>query len=210
MVNLQKKNGMKNGLLVLNIILTIAVGYLLYAQLSSKKADPAVARLSIKDSATDNKSFRIAYFEMDSVEANFNMVKDVKAELSKKEETINTELDRMDKSYREKVSSYQQKAKAQSMTQVQSEMATQDLMNAQEQMKNQKQALDQEYNDFMMRRMKDVKTKIEEFLKEYNKTKNYSYIVSYEQGLFYYKDTAYNITSDVIRGLNEMYKSKKD
>jgi outer membrane protein len=208
MVNLQKKNGMKNGLLVLNIILTIAVGYLLYAQLSSKKADPAVARLSIKDSATDNKSFRIAYFEMDSVEANFNMVKDVKAELSKKEETINTELDRMDKSYREKVSSYQQKAK--SMTQVQSEMATQDLMNAQEQMKNQKQALDQEYNDFMMRRMKDVKTKIEEFLKEYNKTKNYSYIVSYEQGLFYYKDTAYNITSDVIRGLNEMYKSKKD
>jgi outer membrane protein len=147
---------------------------------------------------------------MDSVEANFNMVKDVKAELSKKEETINTELDRMDKSYREKVSSYQQKAKAQSMTQVQSEMATQDLMNAQEQMKNQKQALDQEYNDFMMRRMKDVKTKIEEFLKEYNKTKNYSYIVSYEQGLFYYKDTAYNITSDVIRGLNEMYKSKKD
>jgi outer membrane protein len=210
MVNLQKKNGMKNGLLVLNIILTIAVGYLLYAQLSSKKADPAVARLSIKDFATDNKSFRIAYFEMDSVEANFNMVKDVKAELSKKEETINTELDRMDKSYREKVSSYQQKAKAQSMTQVQSEMATQDLMNAQEQMKNQKQALDQEYNDFMMRRMKDVKTKIEEFLKEYNKTKNYSYIVSYEQGLFYYKDTAYNITSDVIRGLNEMYKSKKD
>ena len=210
MVNLQKKNGMKNGLLVLNIILTIAVGYLLYAQLSSKKADPAVARLSIKDSATDNKSFRIAYFEMDSVEAHFNMVKDVKAELSKKEETINTELDRMDKGYREKVSSYQQKAKAQSMTQVQSEMATQDLMNAQEQMKNQKQALDQEYNDFMMRRMKDVKTKIEEFLKEYNKTKNYSYIVSYEQGLFYYKDTAYNITSDVIRGLNEMYKSKKD
>ena len=62
----------------------------------------------------------------------------------------------------------------------------------------------------MMRRMKDVKTKIENFLKEYNKTKNYSYIVSYEQGLFYYKDTAYNITSDVIRGLNEMYKSKKD
>ncbi|MEI9908824.1 MAG: OmpH family outer membrane protein [Bacteroidota bacterium] len=55
-----------------------------------------------------------------------------------------------------------------------------------------------------------LKTKIEEFLKEYNKTKNYSYIIVYEQGLFYYKDTAYNITADVIKGLNEMYKSKKD
>ena len=210
MVNLQKTNGMKNGLLVLNVILTIAVGYLLYAQLSSKKAGSSVANPIVKDPPANNNSFRIAYFEMDSVEANFSMVKDVKAELSKKEESINTELDRMDKNYRDKVNGYQQKAKAQSMTQVQSEMATQDLMATQEQMKNQKQALDQEYNDFMMRRMKDVKTKIEEFLKEYNKTKYYSYIVSYEQGLFYYKDTAYNITSDVIKGLNEMYKSKKD
>ena len=201
---------MKNGLLILNIILTIAVGYLLYAQLSSKKAESSVTKPVVKDPSASNNSFRIAYFEMDSVEANFSMVKDVKAELSKKEESINTELDKMDKSYRDKVNGYQQKAKAQSMTQVQSEMATQDLMATQEQLKNQKQALDQEYNDFMMRRMKDVKTKIEEFLKEYNKTKNYSYIVSYEQGLFYYKDTAYNITSDVIRGLNEMYKSKKD
>jgi outer membrane protein len=210
MVNLQKKNGMKNGLLALNIVLTVAVGYLLFTQLNSKKTDSSVTAPSVKDPITNNSTFRIAYFEMDSVEANFNMVKDVKAELNKKEEVINTELDRMDKNYRDKVNGYQQKAKSQSMTQVQSEMATQDLMSTQEQMKNRKQALDQEYNDFMMRRMKDVKTKIEEFLKQYNKTKNYSYIVSYEQGLFYYKDTSYNITGDVIRGLNEMYKSKKD
>jgi outer membrane protein len=79
-------------------------------------------------------------------------------------------------------------------------------------MKNRKQSLDQEYSDFVMRRMKDVKTKIEDFLKEYNKEKNYSYIVSYEQGLFYYKDSVYNITADVIKGLNGIYKpgSKKD
>jgi len=38
-----------------------------------------------------------------------------------------------------------------------------------------------------------VKKAIEDFLAEYNKTRNYSYIVSYEQGLFYFKDTADNI-----------------
>jgi len=201
---------MKNGLLILTIILTIAVGYLLYAQLSSKKTDPSFTRPSVKDSSTNNVPFRIAYFEMDSVEANFNMVKDVKAELNKKEELINSELDRMDKNYRDKVNNYQQKAKSQSMTQTQSEMATQDLMNTQEQMKNKRQALEQDYNDFKVRKMQELKNKIEEFLKEYNKTKNYSYIVSYEQGIFYYKDTAYNITGDVIRGLNEIYKLKKN
>lgn len=199
---------MKNGLLVLNVILLIAVGYLLYVQLSSKKSGATENKFPSKDPAISNDPFRIAYFEMDSVEANFSMVKDVKADLGKKEESINAELDIMDKNYREKVNDYQQKA--QSMSQTQSEMATQDLMKSQDQMKGRKQALDQEYNDFVMRRMKDVKTRIEEFLKDYNKTRNYSYIVSYEQGLFYYKDTAYNITADVIKGLNEIYKPKKN
>jgi len=145
---------------------------------------------------------------MDSIESNFAMVKDVKSELSKKEDAMNLELNSMDKTYRNKVNGYQQQA--QTLTQTQSEMATQDLMKMQEDMKSRKQMLDQDYNDFAMRRMKDVKSKIEEFLKEYNKNTDYSYIVSYEQGLFYYKDTIYNITSDVIRGLNELYKPKKN
>jgi len=201
---------MKNGLLVLNVILLVAVGYLLFIHFSPKKHTDLAASSSFDDSSSVNTNFRIAYFEMDSIESNFNMVKDVKAELNKKEETINNELDRLDRTYREKVNDYQQKARAQSMTQTQSETATQDLMTTQDQMKSRKQSLDQEYNDFMMRRMKDVKSRIEDFLKEYNKTKNYSYIVSYEQGLFYYKDTAYNITADVIKGLNELYKPGKN
>jgi outer membrane protein len=202
---------MKNGLLVLNVILTLAVGYLLYAQLSSKKTGKTVNtedKPPSKDASANNTPFCIAYFEMDSVEANFGMVKDVKAELNKKEESINTELEIMDKSYREKVNDYQQKAQA--MTQVQSEMATQDLMKTQDQMKGRKQTLDQEYNDLVLRKQNDMKSKIESFLKEYNKTKKYSYIFSSDPGLLYYKDTAYNITTDVIKGLNDQYRQKKD
>lgn len=200
---------MKNGLMIWNVVLTLAAGYLLFNQFGSKKnvADTG-SRDSGKDSSVSNAPFRIAYFEMDSVENNFQMVKDVKAEINKKEETINMELDRLDRAYKAKVGGYQ--SQAQSMTQAQSEQATQDVMQMQERMKSTKQSLDQDYNDFLTRKMKDVKTKIEEFLKEYNKTKNYSYIIVYEQGLFYYKDTAYNITADVIKGLNEMYKNKKD
>ncbi len=70
--------------------------------------------------------------------------------------------------------------------------------------------LDKTYNDYVTRRMQDVKTKIEEFLKEYNRDKGYSYIVAYEPGLYYYKDTIYNITGDVVKGLNAMYNKKKN
>jgi len=200
---------MKNGMLALNIILAVAVGYLLYAQLSSKKPGSSGNKFSSADTSAHNAPFRVAYFEMDSVEANFAMVKDIKAELSKKEDAINNEMDRLGRTLQQKYNYYQSQAQAGTMSQTQSEAAKQDLNALDENMKNRKQILDQEYNDYVVRRMKDVKASIEEFLKDYNQTKRYSYIVSYEQGLFYYKDTTYNITADVVKGLNDLYKPKK-
>lgn len=203
---------MKNGLLVWNVLLTLVTGYLLFTHFSSNKKTATGEKKETGAAATVNKDFRIAYFEMDSIEANFSMVKDVKAELSKKEETMNAEMERLGKNLQEKYNYFQGQAQAGTLTETQSQAASQELKNLDDQMKNRKQLLDQEYSDFVMRRMKDVKTKIEDFLKEYNKEKNYSYIVSYEQGLFYYKDSVYNITADVIKGLNGIYKpgSKKD
>ena len=55
---------------------------------------------------------------------------------------------------------------------------------------------------------KNIKNKIEEYLKEFNKDKGYSYIISYEPELMFYKDTIYNITDQLIQGLNAAYKKK--
>ncbi|MCC7400032.1 MAG: OmpH family outer membrane protein [Chitinophagaceae bacterium] len=198
---------MRSLLLALNVILLAAVGYLYYLHFDSKKATIQSVASEGKDVITSPNSFRIAYFEMDSVEKKFQMVKDVKEELSKKEDAMNNEIDILSRSFQQKANDYQ--GKVQSMTQPQSESATQDLMRMQDQIKNRRQSLNQEYNDLVTRKMTDVRSKIEKFLKEYNKDKGYSYIISYEPGLFYYKDTIYNITNDVVNGLNEMYKGKK-
>ncbi|MDQ3681929.1 MAG: OmpH family outer membrane protein [Bacteroidota bacterium] len=198
---------MKNGLLVLNAVLLILVGILFYLHFAGKKSS-AVTTAKLKTGFVDFSSpLRIAYFEMDSIENSFAMVKDVKNELGKKEDAVNNELAGLEKKYRNKVAQYQ--SQGQTMTQVQSEMAQKDVMQMQQTMQTRKQALDQEYQDYYMRKMKDVKTKIEEFLKQYNSQKEFSYILAYDPGLFYYRDTAYNITSDLIKGLNEGYTKKK-
>lgn len=193
---------MNRGLLFFNIVLLVLVGVLFYLHFAPDKKE------SVKPAAVASspKEFRIAYFEMDSLEAAFAMVKDVKGELARKEEAINSELARLDKNYREKANMYQ--GQAATMSQVQSEMATRDMMQLQQTMQSRKASLDQEYQDFYMRKMRDVKTRIEDFLKDYNSKKGYSYIFAYEPGLFYYRDTAYNITNDVIKGLNDGYKKK--
>ena len=54
-----------------------------------------------------------------------------------------------------------------------------------------------------------LKTNIEDFLKDYTKENHYSYIFAFEPGFMFYRDTIYNITSDLVKGLNERYPRKK-
>ena len=200
---------MKNGLIIWNILLSLVAGYLLFVQFGSRKSNTSISAKSSVNDTTSNKQFRIAYFEMDSVAANFDMVKEVKTELNKKEEEITNEIDKLGKNIQDKYKYYQNQAQAGKLSQAESEAASMEMKKMDDDMKLRKQQLDQEYNDFMVRRQNDIKTKIEAFLKDYNKSKEYSYIISYEQGLFYFKDTAYNITADIIKGLNDIHKPGK-
>lgn len=196
-------------MLIWNAILSLAIGYLLIMQFGSKKTTASAVKNAISDTSSAGRQFRMAYFEMDSVAANFDLVKDLKNQLTSKEDNINAEMTSRSKKIQEKYNYYQDLAKSGKLSETQSEAASKELKEMDDEMKNRKQQLDQEYNNYMMTTQNEIKTKIESFIKEYNKTKNYSYIISYEQGLFYYRDTAFNITTDVVKGLNEFYKQPK-
>ncbi|HJW18558.1 MAG TPA: OmpH family outer membrane protein [Flavisolibacter sp.] len=200
---------MKNGLLIFNVILLVLVGVLFYLHFSSNggtKEKRVLSQSTLKgDSAKGD--FRIAYFELDSITNSFSMVKDIKNDLNREEEKMNGEMNQWQKRYNDKLQQYQ--SQAQQMNQVQSENANRDMLQMQETIRNKKQELDQKYQNLYMQKMQDVKIKIENFLKEYNKSKGYSYIFAYEPGFIYYRDTMFNITADLVKGLNEQYSKKK-
>ena len=201
---------MKNGLLIWNVILGLAVGLLLVMQFGTKKNKISAVKITGNDSSAANQQFRMAYFEMDSVASNFDLVKALKTEMTTKEEAISTEMANRTKAIQQKYNYFQNLAQAGNLSEAQSEAASKEMKDMDDEMKNRRQQLDQDFNNYVMTKQNEIKTKIEDFLKEYNKVKNYSYIVSYEQGLFYFRDTAYNITTDVVRGLNEKYKPVKN
>ncbi|GAC1420184.1 MAG: OmpH family outer membrane protein [Flavisolibacter sp.] len=193
---------MKNGLLIFNVILLGLVGVLFYWHFSLAGKTNARKPAEIQTSSNQGQ-FRIAYFEMDSVSNSFAMVKEVKNDLSKEEDKMNTNLSHLQKMYNDKLAHYQ--TQAAQMTQIQSEQANREMLQLQETIRGQKQDMDQKYQDYYMRKMQDVKSKIVDFLKEYNKTKGYSYIFGYEPGFIYYRDTIFNITRDLVKGLNDHY-----
>lgn len=199
---------MKNGMMIWNVLLSLVAGFLLFKQLGPSGKGSGASKKQGHDSVGNGSDFRMAYFEMDSVAASFDLVKEVKTELAKKENAINAEVEKMTRTFQQRYGELQNKAQAGSMNQGEVDAASLELKKMDDDIKVRKSQLDQEYSDLMVRRQTEIKNKIEDFLKDYNKTRKYSYIISYEQGLFYFRDSAYNITVDVVKGLNQFYKKK--
>lgn len=200
---------MKNGLLIWNVVLTIACGFLLFKQFGGNKKSTGGGTVKVSDTAAASRPVSIAYFEMDSVAAEFEMVKSLKAELSKKENGMQNELDRLTKAIQQRYIYFQNQEKEGKLTPEAAQNAGVEIKNMEEDLKGKRAQMEQEYNDFMAKRQTDIKTKIEEFIKEYNQQKKYSFVLSDDPGLFYYRDTTLNITKEVIKGLNQRYKPAK-
>ena len=197
---------MKQLSIALNILLLVLVGILFYLHfdLKNKVAKP-VAVDKKTQLATPNS--RIGYFEMDSLQANYSYFKDALEQLKEKEKAMNAELSGLEKSYQKKVNEWQQKGP--SMSQSEADAAQRENAQMQQNYQVRKQTLEESFARQSMEFKKDIKKKIEDFLREYNKDQTYSYILSYEPDFIFYRDTTANITNDLVGGLNATYKKKK-
>jgi outer membrane protein len=201
---------MKNTLLILNLVLLAAVGVLFYLHFNSKHATPPVRNNPIHEPLNTDMatgSCNIGYFEMDSVEANFEMAKEWKKELEKKEDHINAEMNRLQNLYQQKYVNFQQRKP--SMNDSQLEAASNELSQLQETIENTKNNLDQDYKSYYVQTQQEILSMIRKFCSDYNKDKKYAVIISDEPGIVFYKDSSFDITPDLLKGLNTMYSEKK-
>jgi outer membrane protein len=154
-----------------------------------------------------NTGVTIAYFEMDSVENSLDYVKDAMEKFKLKEQQMNTQLNGLKNNYQRRIEEWNKKG--QTMSQTESEAAQREYNQMNENYQTQKQKLEMELQDLQFKMAQEMNKTIEDYLKKFNKDKGYSYIMTSQPGLIYYKDTAHNITRDLIAGLNLEYKSKK-
>ena len=195
---------MKNINTILNVVLGIAVAILFYFQFSGSKSSVATGSKAV--AAGD---FRIAYFEIDSVESQFNYYKEVSNSIQAKAQQNNNELNQLKEVF---ASKYQELQKnGQRMSEAEVNARQQELQQMDKTFKSKEQMMNNEMQDESMKKLQDVKKKITDYLAEYNKSKGYAFILGNNSDMLsmYYKDTAYDITADLVKGLNELYKAKK-
>jgi outer membrane protein len=195
---------MKNISTILAVISLLLIAVLFFLFFNHTEQIKKISATAERQATT---VFRIAYFDIDSLEAHYTYFKDILGEVKERENAMNAELGSMEKTYQKKISEWQKKGTA--MSQAESEQAQQEYTLMQQNYQSRKQSLQEELFKHNEDMKSNIRKKIEDFLRDYNKQKNFSFIFSYEPGSFiYYKDTAYNITQDLIDGLNSQYKKK--
>jgi outer membrane protein len=185
---------------IVNGVLAVAVIVLFVLHFS---ANSTPARASINDKG----GVKIAYFEIDSIQNSYEFFKEVKSSLQVKDMENTKQLTNLKNEY---IAKYQELQKnAQFLSQAEVASRQQDLVKAEKNYTNKEQQLSQELQEESFKRLQEVKKKIEVFLANYNKNKEFAFILSSNADLMYYKDSTYDITADIIKGLNADYKSKK-
>jgi outer membrane protein len=194
---------MKNFTLGLNIALVIAVAILFYLHFSSPSGKTTA---TVGTKAVPAGSFKIAYFETDSIQNQFEYYKAIDAELQAKNQANSKVLSDMKNVFATKYQELQRVGASLSQTELAAKQ--QELMQIEKSFQAKEKMMSDEMQDESFRKIQDVKKKIEDYLKEYNKDKGYAFIFSNSVDLMYLKDSSYNITTDLVRGLNALYKKK--
>ncbi len=196
---------MKNILLVFNCVLLVLVGYLYYLHFQHDKNSKEVVKST--SVANSNDKSKVAYIDLDSLQNNYSYYKKIKADFERKQSAANDEITAMQKKYQSRAMQLQQKAAT--MSQKEQEEAMQEMNKMQQDLQARKQSIDNELYNYNSKMKDDILTRIQDFLKDYNKDGKYSYIFSYEPGFMFYKDSTLNITPDVIAGLNKLDSENK-
>lgn len=149
---------------------------------------------------------KIAYVEVDSIMTQYKFCKDYSLILQKKGQNIQNTLAAKQQQLQAAAANFQQKVQQNAYTREQAEGIQAGLQKQ----SNDLQALDQRLsNEFQVETAKynnALRDSIQHFLAAYNKDKKYSLILSKAGDNLLYADKAYDITNEVIAGLNKAYK----
>ena len=155
-----------------------------FAMTSCDKSKCQVDEKKVEGKQAVPSDVKIAYVEVDSIMSQYKFCKDYSLILQKKGQNIQNTLAQKQRALEQAYMNFQQKIQQNAYTREQAEQI---------QMSLQKQN-------------SDLRDSIQHFLAVYNKDKKFGLILSKAGDNLLYADKAYDITNEVIAGLNKAYK----
>jgi outer membrane protein len=159
---------------------------------------------------TTTTDLKIAYVEVDSLMTQYDFAKDYSVTLQKKSNNARNTLTTKGNALQAAVNNFQQKLNNNGFTsreqaasqQAAIERQQRDLQELQARLENELASETAKFNE-------TLRDSLQSFLKAYNKDKQYSLILTKQGDNILLADKKFDITQDVINGLNKRYKPAK-
>lgn len=152
---------------------------------------------------------KMAYVEIDSIMTQYKFCIDKKAELEKKGQNIENTLSSKQKNLEAAAAKFQQDIQANKYTQQQAQSVQAGLQRQGQDLQALQQRLTAEFAQEQDKFNQALADTIHGFIARYNKEKGFAFIFSKSGDNLLYADKAYDVTAEVINGLNKEYKPGK-
>jgi outer membrane protein len=147
---------------------------------------------------------QIAYVNLDTLEAKYAFFKTKKAEFEKRQKAMEEEVTRLAEGLQNEYSKFQEKVRKGTMTQSEGEAAQKKLAAMQTNVENRRQSLGTQLMKDQQQFQDDLQKRLDGYIAKYNKDQGYAYILTYVQGgSILFADPAFDITNDIIEGMNK-------
>jgi outer membrane protein len=186
---------------VINALLGAGLAILILLQVKNI-GKPSASSSTFSDSASVVK---LAYVDLDSLQEKYLFYKEKMVDFDRKKEAADRDLNNAFQRIENERIAFAKRGE--SITQAEYENFQRAYQGKMQNLEEQKRTLENNIASEGATTMQELRSKIDKFLVEYNKTKKYTYIFSYSNSLnfLFYKDSAYDITNDVVAGLNADY-----
>jgi outer membrane protein len=171
---------------------------------SSNAAQEAVAQATAE---TEN-SPKIVYVNLDSLMNKYNLAKDINKEMMRKEENIKMTLSKKADEMKKEQADFEYKYKNNVFsTPERAQEEYNRLAKKQQDILQLEQRLTMEFEQEGLEKNKALRDSIANFIKEYNSTKGYDYILTKLGDNLLYANETLDITQEIVDGLNSKYTS---
>lgn len=196
---------MKNLSIAINAILFVLV-IILFVMINNLKKNMGQDGGG-EASVGKNKLLRIAHINVDSLNANYLLMKDFNAEIQQKENQFQEVYSAKAKKLQDEYQAYMQKKQSGNTSQLDDQKAEKELGAKKNELDEMQQQRDELVKEVQERNLQ-LQKKIQRFVSDYNKKTKYDYILEYENigGLILYSNDSLDITKSIVTALNQQYK----
>ena len=184
---------------------TFIVAFAAIAMVSCNNQAPKVDEKPTEQNAPTE--LKLAFVEVDSIMTQYTFCKEKSADLEKKGNNIQNTLAQKQQALQNAAVKFQQDIQANKYTQQQAEAVQAGLQKQNNDLQALNQRLTAEFQAETEKFNEELRKNIQAYLAEYNKDKKYSIIFSKQGDNILYADKAYDITKEVVAGLNKAYKA---